>query len=321
MHQETKILNAFHLLILSAVALFITAPAPAFAVTVGPGKLEYHTDPGAVINGTLVLINETAEKQTFWPSFEKFTEQNGEKKFLPSEPSELANWIKLPESVTLEPGQQNGVPFTITVPQKAPPGGHFAVIWWGAASPESNQVSIVTRAGILVFLQVSGDVNESGTLTSFAAGNRQFFFFQLPESFDVRFRNAGNTYLKPKGRLLLKNIFGRTVADFGINDGNRILLPDTEDGLRVAKKFDKAPFAFGLYQAQLSLNWGEKPETVQKTIWFFVFPWKQVLGGLIALVILFFGAKLGIKKYNQWVISKYAKRNPPLDGRGEEPKA
>ncbi len=299
--------SLFYLFPFLIIVLAAAVPVSVLAVTVGPPKIEYRVDPGTVINDSLLLINESGTQQTFWPAFEKFTEVNGEKSFLPAEPTELASWIKLPKSVTLSPGEQKQIPFTIEVPQNAPPGGHFAVIWWGTASPE-KQVSIVTRAGILVYLQVSGKINESGKLVSFSTENNQFFFVQLPENFNLRFNNAGNTYLKPQGEILIKNILGQKIANFGVNEINIILLPNDENNLRIAKKFDKPPFALGFYKADLTLRWGDKPESIKKNIWFFVFPWQQVLGGLIVLAVLFFGLKKGIKKYNQWIVSKYVKK-------------
>lgn len=296
---------SFYLFYFLAAAFVVIIPSSVFAVTVGPAKIEYRTDPGTVIQSTLTLINDSGAKQTLYPAFEKFTEVSGQKRFLPAELTELANWVKLPKSVTLDPAEQKRIPFTIEVPQKAPPGGHFAVIWWGTASSESKQVSIVTRAGILVYLQVSGEVNESAELLKFTTEGAKFFWGKMPENFVVLFRNSGNTYEKPRGEILIKNIFGVKVANFGVNEVGMIFLPDTENNLRIAKKFEKAPFAFSFYKAELALRWGEKPDSVQKGIWFFVFPWKQVLGGIIILVALFIGLKKGIRKYNEWIISKH----------------
>lgn len=282
-------------------------PTPVFAVTVGPAKIEYRADPGEIIGSTLVLINDSDGPQTLYSAFEKFTEVGGEKKFLPGEPTELAHWITLPKNVMLGPGEQRQVPVTIKIPKNAPPGGHFAVIWWGTASPDAKQVSIVTRAGILVFLRISGEVNESAELLKFSADRGKFFFGKMPENFVVLFKNNGNTYQKPKGEIFVKNIFGGKIVDFGVNEIDMILLPDTENTLRIAKKFEKAPFAFGFYKADLSLRWGEKPESAEKSVWFFVFPWKEALGGGVLLILLFLIFTRGIKKYNAWIINKSRK--------------
>lgn len=281
----------------------------SYAITVGPAKLEYKVDSGAIIEGKILLMNETSEKQIFYPSFEKFIEVNGEKKFLPGEKSELTEWFKFPNEISLGAGERKDIPFKIEVPQNAPPGGHFAVIWWGN-KPEGgsgDQVAIVTRAGILVYLQVSGDINESGNLLNFKLP--KFLFWSFPSDFLVSFKNEGNTYLKPKGDITVKNMFGGTKTVFGVNEADRILLPQSSDNLRISSKFSKTPFAFGPYRAILTLNWGSKPEMIQKTLWFFVLPVKETIIGTLILILLYFGLKIGIQKYNNWIINKYSKKN------------
>jgi hypothetical protein len=280
----------------------------SYAITVGPAKLEYKVDPGTVITGSILLINETQEKQVFVPSFEKFIEVSGEKKFLRGEKSELTEWFRFPNEIVLEPGERKDIPFTIEVPQNAPPGGHFAVIWWGnkPVSGSGDNVAIVTRAGILVYLQVSGDINEKGSLISFSLPFNKFLFWALPIDFNVRFKNEGNTYLKPKGDITIRNMFGGIKTVLGVNEADRILLPQVEDDLRIASKFNKLPFAFGPYKAVLTLNWGDKPEIVQKTLWFFVLPIKETIIGIIVLILLYYGLKFGIKRYNAWIIKKYS---------------
>jgi len=287
--------------------IFVFFPLLTKAVTVSPGKIQYKTDPGAVISGKIFVLNEEGETQTFYVAFEKFIEQGGEKKFLPGEPTELANWFKMEKNVTIEPGQQKEIPFTVEIPQNAPPGGHFAVIWWGAAPP-GGQVAIVTRAGILVYVEVSGEVNEKGELLNFSLPKGNFLVFRLPEDFTVDFKNSGNTYLKPVGEIKIKNIFGSSIAAFDVNDKERIILPEDAQSLNISKKFEKPPFALGLYKAELALSWGETQNNIQKSIYLFVFPWKIVILAIIILVILYLLITKGIKKYNKWIIAKYSGR-------------
>lgn len=292
------------------IAAFVAASNFVLAVTIGPAKMEYRVDPGAVLESNITLINDTDAGQTLYPAFEKFIEVNGEKRFLPAEPTELANWIELPKSVALKSREQKQVPFTIEVPKNAPPGGHFTVIWWSTAPPTgSKQVSIVTRAGILVYLQVSGEVNEKGDVVEFSLTGRKFFMFEFPKDFVVDFRNQGNTYLKPRGGISIKNIFGSVITDFQVNSKERIIFPENNQLLDVAKKFDKPPFTAGFYKAELALQWGEKQNDILKSIWFLVFPWKTVLIVVIILAVILFIATKGLKKYNRWIISKHISRD------------
>jgi hypothetical protein len=300
---------------------FLSLALKTTAVTVGPAKIEIKANPGDVVSGTINVFNEGAQEATFWADFEKFTEVEGEKRFLRGEEAELAGWFEMEKSVTLKATEGKDIPFIINIPKSAPPGGHFAVIWWGTAPPKKEggeQVAIVTRAGILVFLQVSGQVSEKGSVLSFSLVKGKFFTAKLPEDFKVEFKNEGNTYLKPLGQIAVKNIFGSEVVSFSVNEKQRNLLPDTSRSLEVAPQFQKKPFAFGFYRAVLDLKWGDpqKPNVFEKSLWFFVFPWKVVLITLIILAVLFLFFTKGIKKYNQWIINK-ASTNTKIDEKPE----
>jgi hypothetical protein len=275
-----------------------------YAITVGPAKIEYKANPGEKINDRLVIINDSQTNQTFYAAFEKFTEVNGEKKFLPSEPTALSEWFKMEKTVTLKPGEQKNIPFTIDIPENAPPGGHFAVIWWGTAPNDSKQVSIVTRAGILVYLEVSGEINEKGSVTAFSLPYNKKIVFELPNDFIVNFKNEGNTYLKPKGEITIRNLFNNKIAAYKVNNKERIIFPNNSQILNIAPQFTETPFALGLYKATLALSWGEKDNHFNKTFNFIVFPWKTILVAFIILLITFLIFFKGIRKYNQWIINK-----------------
>ncbi len=272
------------------------------ALTVGPPKLEYSVNPGDVVEGKLFLLNEGDETRTFYPDFEKFIEVDGEKKFLAGEPTTLADWFDAEESVTLKAKEQRYIPFKFKVPLDAPPGGHFAVIWWSTAPPGTSggQTSIVVRAGILVFLRVSGDTKEDARVLSFSASGR--LLNKLPTSLNVEFQNDGNVYLKPSGEITIKNIFGRT----------RTILPFNSKGIQVLPQSKKAieeswdsGFGFGFYTANLNVVYGESLKRISEKFGFFVFPWKIVLGIIISGFVLVWGARKTFKKYNQWIIKKY----------------
>ncbi len=279
-----------------------------FAVTVGPAKIEYKVNPGEKISDKLFLYNETEQTQTYYASFEKFTIENNEMKFLSGEPTELPNWFKMERSVTLKPKEQKEIPFTIEIPPDAPPGGHFAVIWWGTGAPtkEAGQVGVVARAGILVFLQVSGQVNEKGSIVEFSLPGKKFIVFKFPEEFLLKFKNEGNTYLKPKGEIVVKNIFGAKIAYYDVNTKDAIVFPNNTRDLNVLKKFNQPPLGFGLYRAVLNLNWGEN-QKAEKTIYFVALNWFVLIAILLIIFVLFLLPK-AIRKYNQYIIEKYSQK-------------
>lgn len=292
----------FFIIFFGLAASLLFFPFSSEALTVGPPKLEYSVDPGDIVEGRIFLLNEGDEEKTFYPYFEKFIEVDGEKKFLPSEPTTLADWFEAEESVTLKAKEQRYVPFKFKVPSDASPGGHFAVIWWSSAPTGSSngQTSIVVRAGILVLLRVSGDIREEAKILSFSAEGR--LLNKLPSGFNVEFQNDGNVYVKPSGEITIKNIFGKTRAVVAFNPKGMQVLPQSK------KAFEESwagGFGFGFYTANINAVYGEAANKISEKFSFFVFPWKIILGVLLAGFILVWGAKKGVKKYNQWIISKY----------------
>jgi hypothetical protein len=283
----------------------LSFPLFSLAVTVGPVKLEYSVDPRDVVKGEMFVQNEGTETKTFYPAFEKFIEEDGQKVFLEGEKSDLAFWIKTQSSVTLEAGKQAIIPFTIEVPESASPGGHFAVIWWStapASSETGQQVAIVTRAGILVYLRVSGEIKEEAGLLSFKAAKR--FFSGLPIEFEYVLENSGNVHLKPEGELRIKNIFGGAKETLLTNPKGLTVLPQGKKTFKLEWIPEKT--VFGAYKAELNLKYGEERKELNKAYWFFVLPIKGVII-FSSLVIILALAPFGIKKYNSWIISKAGK--------------
>jgi hypothetical protein len=278
--------------------LFISAVSLAKAVTVGPVKLEINANPGQTVTGTMFLKNDTAEAVTFYPSFETFTEQNGTKVFLKT-PSDLASWFKVANVVQLGPNEQKTIPFSIDVPKNAAPGGHFAVAWWSTTPPSSNSqnVSIITRAGILVYLRVSGDIKESASLTL----GGPLFSVGFPLTFSVGFNNTGNVAVTPQGTLEIKSFFGNTVNSVPFNNGGAIILPQSSNNFNL--NWQSGGFYFGPYQAILTATYGESNQTATQSHWFFLISWNILVIILVVILLAFVLPRL-ISRYNKWVIKK-----------------
>ena len=281
----------------------------AGAVTVGPAKLDYSVNPGDIIEGQFFVMNEGNETQTFYPVFEKFKEENGEKIFL-KEKSDLATWIKTDSSVILGPGAQKDVAFKIEIPKDAGPGGHFAVVWWGTVPPgDGGQVAIAVRAGILLLIRVSGDIQEEGRILSFQAANSKKIFWSAPVSFQVVFNNDGNVHLKPAGTITIKNILGRVSGEITVNPYALQVLPQSKRTFE--EKWTPPRFAFGLYKAKANFIFGESRKNVSQGFWFLLIPLKTLVLIILILAMILFILPLGIKKYNQWIVAKYSGQPPP----------
>jgi hypothetical protein len=324
-----KHLNYRTSLALLAIVMFSVCilPSKADALTISPTRFEVKGNPGDVIQEEIILINENNTIETYYSSFANFEAQgeSGSPAFV--DPTEgLGTWMQTDESVTLAPRQQKVIPFKITIPQNAEPGGNFAVVFWGNA-PAGQGVAIGAKTGILVLLSVNGDVKESAGLLNFNTKDSKFFYNTLPVSFEYRFKNDGGDRVKPQGRISILNTVFLPSDKINANPSEGNVLPTSTRKFNVDWiKYDRpmdyvAPtsfvkkfwsdvsyqwknFAVGLYSAHLKVAYGIQAEEVKKTVFFFVFPWQLVIVMVLLFVITFWGGKKLIKRYNRFIIEK-----------------
>ncbi len=303
-------------------------PSDSYALTLSPTRFEVTGNPGDVLTEEMLLTNETSTTETFYSSFANFEAQgeSGSPAFV--EPKDdLGTWMTTDGSVTVTPGQQKAVPFKINVPKNAEPGGHFAVIFWGTAQPGQPGVSVGAKTGILVLLSVKGDVKEAGGFLNFNTTDSKFWYSTLPVSMEYRFKNDGGDRIKPTGKIVIRDTIFLPTENLDANPSQGNVLPGSTRKIKVDwikyerpgdyvaptsffKKFwsdtyyQWRNFAVGLYSANLDVKYGLQAQQVKKTIFFFVFPWQLVLVMLVIFLIVFFGGKKLIKRYNKFIIEK-----------------
>jgi hypothetical protein len=301
----------------------------AFAMTITPVRYEIQGDPGQTVTKEMTIINEDNTSNTYYSSFANFEAQGetGSASFtVPKD--DIGTWMTTESSVTLLPGEQRNVSFSIKIPQNAEPGGHFGVIFWGT-SPETNtqgkQLAVSAKTGLLVLLSVSGNVKEGGGLLSYSTLNNQFWYNSLPVSFTYRFQNAGGDRVKPAGVIQIRDTLFLPTKKLDANPVNGNILPNstrkfTIDWVKYTEPED-APvingavnkffhtvsyqwknFAVGLYSANLNLSYGSTAQVVKKSVYFFVFPWQLLICLIVILLIVFFVGKKLIIRYNNYII-------------------
>lgn len=309
--------------LLSVIGLASLAQS-ALALTVSPVRMEVSGNPGQTLQGVLILTNEQNTAQKFYSSYANFEARgnSGTPYFVPATQG-LGTWMTVPQEVDLQSGEQQNVPFSITIPGNATPGGYYAAIFWGQTPPNNgtdNQVSISGRLGILVLLTVNGDIKVNGALSGFKANGQ--FFQSVPVSFQYNFSNAGGDRIAPTGNIYVKNLFGfgwttvtlnanalegnvlpNSVRTYNIDWGN---ISDSNKGSAgffdmVKKEWND--FNFGAYVAQLNLNYGQG-KTATANYSFYIFPWQLLLVILIILIIIVLLVVLIIRKWDKWIVKK-----------------
>lgn len=326
------------LLVLGLMLTGLLAPfQSAEALTVSPVRVELAGDPGENLVADIRLLNEQDKTITFYFSAENFEAQgeDGTPNFVPGDTG-LASWITLlpevegedPNTVTLAPQETISRTFSVTIPEDASPGGHFAALFFGDSPPDdSGGVAVGAKVGILILLTVSGEFEESGDLLSFGTQDDQTYFENLPVNFNYRFQNEGADRVVPEGTIEIANLFGMTSEELTVNTAQSNVLPKSirkfeetwgttpvateedaeEPGFWTTAKSQWTEFACGPYTATLTLTYGSDPITVTEAVDFWVFPWQLLLVVALSGLIILLGLFVFIRTYNRWIVNKALK--------------
>lgn len=322
-------------ILIIAIAGIATTANKAFALTVSPARIEISGDPGATLQGEIELFNEQDGSRTFFTSFENFepSGDSGAPHFIGAIDG-LSTWIQSDKKVMLESGKRIVVPYTITIPRNAEPGGYFAAIFFGSQEPGvqgGGQVSVGGKIGVLVLLRVSGAVEEGGGLLEFISKEKQKFYSVLPVTFAYRINNTGGDRVVPKGEIKIKNTLRLNSATLLANKNNGSVLPGSARKFEVLWGQEKAgplkatdipgkktavetffemagkqwsEFHLGWYTANLDLSWGATNQTANASYNFFIIPWQLLTILIPILLAVGFLGKIGLKKYNRWIIKQ-----------------
>ncbi|WP_223690451.1 WxL protein peptidoglycan domain-containing protein [Leifsonia poae] len=170
--------------LVSLVALGIgVAPASAAdtdAISGGPSddrtRLSYQLQPGQQVADDYVVRNTgTTPQQITLFATDAFTTQDGDYALLDTakKPTGVGTWVTFEgshpaEKLTLAPGEQRTVPFTIVVPANAGPGDHPGGIVVSSQKGD-GQILVDRRVATRLYVRVPGDLQARLTIASLGA--------------------------------------------------------------------------------------------------------------------------------------------------------
>lgn len=310
--------------ILSVVTLAIpptqaaTNPAEVGqALEIAPPVLNLRGNPGQTVRGTISLRDVSPTPLVVTNQINDFTAQgeDGIPKLLLEEgeqsPYSMKSWFRPINQITLKPKEIQGLPFTIDIPKDAAPGGYYAVVRFSASALgiDSTGVSLSASVGALIFMRVNGDAFEKLSIAGFNTVTKhnepKKLFEGTPIAFAVRVKNEGNVHEQPAGRIIITDMFGKTVAGLNVNLPPRNVLPGSIR--RFETPLDKTVIGnkmlFGLYHAKVTIT-DAKGQSVTDKLSFWVIPWKLMLFGAFGLVIAFLVLRRMIRNYNAAIIRR-----------------
>lgn len=279
----------------SILALNLSNIQTAEAVSLSPLTFELIANPGETVTNVLKVTNTDAFPVGVVIEVNDFRAIGEEGQVTLEDPSEdltysLARWVTTePNSFSLDPGEVKSVQFTINVPINAEPGGHYSSVLASIRATGANTggVSVAQKVGSLLLMNIAGEVREDLRIVELKAPS---FSEYGPVDIVARFENNGSVHVKPRGFILIENIFGREVGKLDLPQKN--VLPRSIRRVEVPWG-DR--YMFGKYRATLTAIYGTTNNPISAVTTFWVIPWKIagaiLLGLLILLAILIRGRK------------------------------
>ncbi len=203
---------------------FVSFPSFVEALTVSPQKMEFFAEPGDILTGEVSLLDTGIGQNRYFISFENFEskDDSGQPHFVGSF-SGLATWLSSDTEILLREGEEMSLPFSITIPFDAKPGGYFATIFF---EPQTLNNEIKdTKIGVLIFLRVEGEMKEGGRIISFSLANNKKITSASPFLFEYRFKNDGDDRVIPKGRITVFNNKKESIGFVNLNENGSSVLP------------------------------------------------------------------------------------------------
>lgn len=284
------------------------------ALEIAPPVLTLTANPGDTVNAQINLRDIANTPLIVTSTVNDFSargeggEPNIDLDSTEPSPYSIKPWMEPLPQLNLKPKEIQKLPVVINVPKDAAPGGYWGVVRFTATPPdmESTGVSLSASLGSLVFLRVSGDAKESMEIVEFYTSEpgkdkSAGLFEQTPIDFVLRIKNTGNVHEQPVSQIRVTDMFGREAASVNMNLEGRNVLPGSIR--KFTAPMDKGALGtstlFGKYSATITTTFGSDKQTLQKTIEFWVVPYRLIIIIIVGLILLFFIIRTLLRNYRR----------------------
>lgn len=271
-------------------------------VAVIPPSFELYANPGESISDKLRVRNDSSVETEYSIVVEDFKAvgEEGQVDLVDDQSNttfSAAKWVSpSPKSFSLRPGAEIEIPFTINVPKDAEPGGHYCSILVKIGrtdSVEGGGAAVQSRVGSLILLRVSGNVKEDAVVESFSTDKN--YYESSPVNLSLRVKDNGSNHIRPKGTIVITNLFGQKIAELPLNGLN--VLPDAIRKMDTEWKF--SAFLANRYTATLIATYGQQNKPLSASTSFIIFPrmLAYIVGGILLLIILMLLGRKKVKRF------------------------
>lgn len=169
-----------------------------------------------------------------------YTDDGGSPKLFLDNNAEMTTWslrpfLKIPDHVTIDPGQSKTIDMDIAIPAGHGAGSYYSAIVYSSGAPALNGGNVgLNASGVtLAFVNVPGKVKEDLKLEKFGAyhdgtqgraAGYSYINADEPQKIGYTLKNSGNVVEAPVGSITLKDLFGRKTTIDNVNPNGSLAL-------------------------------------------------------------------------------------------------
>lgn len=317
----------------AALTLLAVMLIPAFAqedaqqtangFRISPVRAEYTIEKGKseIVNLTLENPSEVpTTAKAVYNDFVASDKEDGEPRLILDDtvepPKNSFKTLAQPiADVELGPREKKDISVTLKVPSDANSGGYYGAIRFVPASTSSGSgnVGLTASVGTIVLVTVPGDLTERLDLVELTAATTPATLEEdaSPKSFFVngqvtvltKLKNEGDIHLKPFGKIVVKNMLGKTVQEMEFNlvgesaDARANILPGSTRAFE--NKIDKTNLV-GRYTIEANLGYSSgSGELISAKSTFWYMPIWAILVVIAIIVLIVAGIFFLVRKFQR----------------------
>lgn len=233
-----------------------------------PTAKQYATDAGSKVDDVVTVVNDGDTTYKFKVYAKPYSVKNEDYDpdfFNEKSNTDVAAWIKFErETYEIRPRQSVEVKYTIDVPNRATPGGHYAALF-AEVQPNTATAGIgvirAVRVGSFVYMIVNGDYVTGGEFTGLNVPSLQF---EAPLKSDTKVKNTGNADFVVTSELIVHDMFGN--VKYSEKKESRVIPQSTRN---IDMNWNQSP-NFGLFKVTTSSSFLDK--NIAKTTYVLMAP-------------------------------------------------
>lgn len=253
-------LGVFALLVLGGMAQ--NASAASGGLTISPTSADVKVEPGDTYKGQMLVINQ-GELDINYKVYATPYSVNGEdyKPYFTPIPNatDITKWFSFSHTGgLLKIGNQDTIPYTITVPKGVGPGSYYGTLF--AETEDKGNAGVITRkrVGMVVYIRVLGAATEKGSVSAWDVPWIQ----EAPFGATLKMTNEGSVHFQAKVKVRVSDLFGGTKFTY------------ERDPEIIPQKIRKIPVTwdngatFGLFKVDGEVSYLDKTEKLPTRIVF-----------------------------------------------------